>query len=69
MFEQATTKALSADDLEALEITELPEREALSLVNLNAAIPINAGLAANILSDNAAAGAMAQQGTPITQGT
>ena len=69
MFEQATTKALTADDLEALEITELPEREALSLVNLNAAIPINAGLAANILSDNAAAGAMAQQGTPITQGT
>jgi hypothetical protein len=69
LFEQATTKALSADDLEALEITELPEREALSLVNLNAAIPINAGLAANILSDNAAAGAMAQQGTPITQGT
>ena len=69
MFEQATTKALSADDLEALEITELPEREALSLVNLNAAIPINVGLAANILSDNAAAGAMAQQGTPITQGT
>ena len=69
MFEQATTKALSADELEALEITELPEREALSLVNLNAAIPINAGLAANILSDNAAAGAMAQQGTPITQGT
>ena len=69
MFEQATTKALTADDLEALEITELPEREALSLVNLNAAIPINVGLAANILSDNAAAGAMAQQGTPITQGT
>jgi hypothetical protein len=69
LFEQATTKALTADDLEALEITELPEREALSLVNLNAAIPINAGLAANILSDNAAAGAMAQQGTPITQGT
>ena len=69
MFEQATTKALGADDLEALEITELPEREALSLVNLNAAIPINVGLAANILSDNAAAGAMAQQGTPITQGT
>ncbi len=47
---------------------ELPDRDALSLVNLNAAIPINAAIAANVLSDNAAAVAGAAQNTPINQG-
>jgi hypothetical protein len=59
---------LSADEVEEQEASELPDREAMSLVNLNAAIPVNAGLAANILSDNANAGATATQTGQIAQG-
>jgi hypothetical protein len=40
----------------------------MSLVNANLAIPINAGIAANVLSDGANSTADATQGTPITQG-
>ena len=47
---------------------QLPDREALSLVNANLALPINAAVAANVLSDNAVAAANAQQSTPINQG-
>lgn len=60
---------LSADEVDEQEAAELPDREAMSLINLNAAIPINAGIAANILSDNANAGAVANQTGQITQGT
>jgi hypothetical protein len=48
---------------------ELPDREAMSLVNLNAAAPINAAVAANVLSDNSVAYANAEQTAPITQQT
>lgn len=47
---------------------ELPQREALSLVNANLALPINAAIAANVLSDNAVAAANAQQTAPVNQG-
>jgi hypothetical protein len=47
---------------------ELPDREAMSLVNANIAIPVNAAVAANVLSDGAIAYADATQDTPITQG-
>jgi len=47
---------------------DLPEREAMSLVNANLAVPINLAAALNVLSDNSSAGALAQQMTPITQG-
>ena len=60
--------ALRLEELEAQAIAELPERAALSLVNANLAIPVNLALAANILSDNAAAVAGAVQDTPINQG-
>jgi hypothetical protein len=39
----------------------------MSLVNANIAIPINAAIAANVLSDNAIAYAEAAQQTPIDQ--
>ena len=58
---------LSAADLEAQTIAALPARAALSLVNANVAAPINAALALNVLSDNSAAVAQAQQTAPITQ--
>jgi len=62
-------RELTAEELEAQEGAELPEREAMSLINLNAAIPINAAVAANVLSDGAIAYADATQDAPITQGT
>jgi len=50
------------------QAVELPDREAMSLVNANIAIPINLAAALNVLSDGSTAGALANQGTPITQG-
>jgi hypothetical protein len=61
-------KPLSRDELSQLAGEELPERAAMSLVNANVAIPINAAVAANVLSDNAVAWADAAQTTPIEQG-
>jgi hypothetical protein len=62
------TPDLSAEELANESGEELPDREAMSLVNANIAIPINAAVAANVLSDGATAYADAAQGTPITQG-
>jgi hypothetical protein len=60
-------KTLTRDELEQLVGEPLPERAAMSLVNANIAIPINAAIAANVLSDNAIAYAEAAQQTPIDQ--
>src|SRR5437660_196333 len=58
---------LSKEELAELTGEQLPERAAMSLVTANIAIPINAGIAENVLSDNATAVAEATQGTPISQ--
>jgi hypothetical protein len=60
-------KPLTREELTDLAGEELPERAAMSLVNANVAIPINAAVAANVLSDGATAAAIAQQQTPIDQ--
>jgi hypothetical protein len=62
-------RSVTREELEELAGEALPERAAMSLINANIAIPINAAIAANILSDGSAAGAGAIQDTPITQGT
>ena len=59
---------LTAEELEQEGAEELPDREAMSLINANLAAPVNAAVAANVLSDNATAYADAAQTTPITQG-
>ena len=51
------------------QIAELPNREAMSLVNANIAAPINLALALNALSDNSVAIANAEQYAPIEQST
>jgi len=61
-------RSLSKEELEQIAGEELPERAAMSLVNANIAIPINAAVAANVLSDGAVAYADAAQQTPIDQG-
>jgi len=50
------------------QMTELPDREAMSLINANVAAPINLAAALNVLSDNSLAVANAQQVAPIQQG-
>ncbi len=59
---------LTAEELEAQQGEELPDREEMSLINANIAAPINAAVAANVLSDNSTATADAVQNAPITQG-
>jgi hypothetical protein len=48
---------------------QLPDREAMSLLNLNVAAPVNAAVAANVLSDNSVAYANAEQSATIIQST
>jgi hypothetical protein len=62
-------RALTREELEKVAGEALPERAAMSLVNANVAIPINLALAANVLSDNAAAVADAAQQAAIDQST
>jgi hypothetical protein len=69
MSEERTYKPLTREELVSLAGEELPERAAMSLVNANIAIPINAAIAANVLSDGAIAYADALQSTPIDQST
>jgi hypothetical protein len=59
--------ALSEVELEEHAAQVLPDREAMSLVNANAAVPVNAAVALNALSDNSTAEAIAYQDTPIIQ--
>jgi len=66
--EQFDSRNIRREDLSGQELTELPDREAMSLVNANVAIPINLAAALNILSDGSAAGAGAAQTAPINQG-
>ena len=58
---------LSREELEAQTGEELPDREAMSLINANVAAPINAAVALNALSDNSVAIADATQTADITQ--
>ena len=60
-------KQLSREELSQLAGEELPERAAMSLINANIAIPVNAAVALNVLSDNSAAIANAEQTANITQ--
>ena len=63
------TEELSQEELQQQKGEELPDREAMSLVNANVAIPVNAAVAANVLSDDAVAYADATQDSIIDQST
>ena len=60
---------VSQEELQAQSGTEVPDREAMSLVNANLALPINAAIAANVLSDGSIAYANAAQNAYIPQST
>jgi len=61
-------QGLTDEELMQEGAEELPDREAMSLINANLAAPVNAAVAANVLSDNSTAYANAQQTAPIVQG-
>jgi hypothetical protein len=61
------TKGLTDEELEAEAGEELPDREAMSLINANVAAPVNLAAALNVASDNSVAYANATQNAPITQ--
>lgn len=65
--EESDYRQLSREELDQLGGEELPERAAMSLVNANVAIPINAAVAANVLSDDATAYADATQDADLDQ--
>ena len=58
---------LTREELMTEVAQEIPDREVMSLVNGNVAIPINVALAANVLSDNSVAYANAVQTVDIDQ--
>lgn len=61
-------KELTEEELQEEKGEELPDREAMSLINGNVAAPINAAAALNVLSDNSTAAASATQDAPVVQG-
>ena len=67
MSENTPESALTSEELEAQTGEELPDREAMSLVNANLAAPINAAVALNVASDDSIAYANAEQTGDITQ--
>jgi hypothetical protein len=69
MTDEKKTDELTEEELAAEGAEQLPDREAMSLVNANVAIPINAAVAANVLSDDAIAYANAEQDAAIDQST
>jgi hypothetical protein len=67
MTESPEYRPLTREELNTLAGEELPERAAMSLINANLAAPINAAVAANVLSDNSVAYANAEQDVTIDQ--
>jgi len=65
--EQQDQQELTQEELQAQEGAELPDREAMSLVNANIAAPVNLAAALNVLSDGSVAYANAEQTAPISQ--
>ena len=70
MADQPTEyRQVTREELDELAGEPLPERAAMSLINANLAAPVNAAVAANILSDDSIAYANAEQNVTIDQST
>jgi hypothetical protein len=67
MADDTRKDELSQEELEQHTAEQLPEREEMSLIDANIAAPVNAAVAANILSDNSVAYANAEQDVDIDQ--
>ena len=69
MTDKKHDDGLSEKELHEQGGEELPDREEMALVNANIAVPVNAAVAANVLSDDAVAYANAEQESIIDQAT
>ncbi len=67
MIEEQNTQGLSAEEIEQHASEQLEDREEMSLINTNLAAPVNAAVAANVLSDGSVAYANAEQDAVIDQ--
>lgn len=67
MSEEIQKRDVSNEELDELQAESLPDRENMSLVDANVAVPVNAAVAANVLSDHSTATAGAAQHAPISQ--
>jgi len=66
-IESTEYRCISREELDALAGEALPERAAMSLINANVAVPVNAGVAANVLTDHSTATATPTQTGDINQ--
>src|SRR5437867_9050641 len=64
---QEIGRGLTEQEMQAQQGTALPDREAMSLANINLAAPINLAAALNLLSDGSIAYAGADQLDPIIE--
>jgi hypothetical protein len=62
-------QGLSKEELGKQGTEEVGDREEMSLINANLAAPVNAAVAANVLSDDSVAYANAEQDVDIDQST
>ena len=69
MTDERNDVVVSDEEIQDEQVAELPDREAMSLINANIAAPVNAAVAANVLSDGAVAIADAQQQAALGQAT
>jgi len=60
-------RKVTREEIDQITNEELPERAAMSLINANVAVPVNAAVAANVLSDQSVASADATQDSTIDQ--
>lgn len=67
MTDKPQKQELAPEELEAQTGEALPDREEMALIDANLAAPVNAAVAANILSDGSTATATATQDVDITQ--
>ena len=63
----ADFRPITRDELDELAGEALPERAAMSLINANVAVPVNAAVAANVLTDHSTSTATSAPNGPITQ--
>jgi len=69
MADEQNQHELSPEELEQEGASELPDREQMSLINANLAVPVNLAAGLNVLSDGSTAIAGAEQQAGMTQGT
>ena len=69
MTDHTDQEGLSDEELNEQDAEQLPDREAMSLINANVAAPVNVAAALNVLSDDSVAIANAEQNADIDQST